>query len=103
MGFGAKGKAQGFVRRHNRITTANCGLRQTLGCSANYRVLLPLWRDEEACTSLRISQHKHRDLRIYLVGPDCLALRPKCPGVGWHARSLERETRLELATSSLEG
>ena len=29
-------------------------------------------------------EHKHRDLRIqYLVAPDCLALRPKRPGMAW--------------------
>ncbi len=55
--------------------TPNCQKRQTLSCSDNYRVLLPLWRDEEAYTALRVShqnyEHKHRDLRIqYLVGPD---------------------------------
>lgn len=44
-------------------------------------------RSEEAYGALRVShsnyEHKHRDVRIqYLVGPDCLVLRPKRPGIG---------------------
>jgi hypothetical protein len=66
--------------------TPNCQLRQPLNCITNYRVYLPLQRDEEAYGALRQShsnyEHKHRDVRIqYLVGPDCLALRPKRPGI----------------------
>ena len=82
----ARGKGRLWVKC-KKPQTPRCLLRQTLSCSANYRVLLPLWRDEQAYTALRVShqnyEHKHRDLRIqYLLGPDCLALRPKRAGIG---------------------
>ena len=65
-----------------------CQGEQTILCDEAPRHIIPVWRIEEAYAAMRVShqsyEHKHRDLRIqYLVAPDCLALRPKRPGMGW--------------------
>ncbi|HUY61573.1 MAG TPA: hypothetical protein VMW49_06820 [Candidatus Dormibacteraeota bacterium] len=65
-----------------------CQADQSILCDQAPRHLLPVWRTEAAYAAMRVShqsyEHKHRDLRIqYLLAPDCLALRPKRPGMAW--------------------
>ena len=65
-----------------------CQGEQSIFCDEAPRHLLPVWRIEPAYAAMRVShqsyEHKHRDLRIqYLLAPDCLALRPKRPGMAW--------------------
>jgi hypothetical protein len=87
---GKDGLAEGQGRLGFRCRTGGpaCGGEQTILCSSSPCDLLPLWRTEDAYAAMRVShqsyEHKHRDLRIqYLVAPDCLALRPKRPGMAW--------------------
>ena len=65
-----------------------CQSEQSIFCDQAPRHLLPVWRTEDAYAAMRVShqsyEHKHRDLRIqYLLAPDCLAPRPKRPGIEW--------------------
>ncbi|MHB1502316.1 MAG: hypothetical protein ACYCYK_14515, partial [Candidatus Dormibacteria bacterium] len=65
-----------------------CQGEQSIFCDEAPRHLLPVWRIEPAYAAMRVShqsyEHKHRDLRSqYLLAPDCLALRPKRPGMAW--------------------
>jgi len=65
-----------------------CQSEQSTFCDEAPRRLTPVWRIEPAYALVRVShqsyEHKHRDLRIqYLLAPDCLALRPKRPGIEW--------------------
>ena len=87
---GKDGLAEGQGRLWFRCRTGSpaCGGEQTILCSSSPCDLLPLWRTEDAYAAMPVShqsyEHKHRDLRIqYLVAPDCLALRPKRPGMAW--------------------
>ena len=81
-------EGQGRLWFRCRMGSPRCGGEQTVLCSSSPCDLLPVWRTEEAYAAMRVShqsyEHKHRDLRIqYLVAPDCLALRPKRPGMAW--------------------
>jgi hypothetical protein len=85
---GGAEEGQGRLWFRCRMGSPACGGEQTILCSSSPCDLLPLWRTEEAYAAMRVShqsyEHKHRDLRIqYLVAPDCLALRPKRPGMAW--------------------
>jgi hypothetical protein len=81
-------EGQGRLWFRCRMGSPACGGEQTVLCATSLCDLLPVWRTEEAYAAMRVShqsyEHKHRDLRIqYLVAPDCLALRPKRPGMAW--------------------
>lgn len=81
-------------------TSPSCDGRQSISCEEEPRYLLPLWRTEAAYAALRVShqsyEHKHRSMRIqYLVGPDCLALRPKRPGMVWQQLRAHAATVIE--------
>ncbi len=78
-----------FYRPSTRVDLPHCRefLVSAVSDEAPRHIVL-VWRIEEAYAAMRVShqscEHKHRDLRIqYLVAPDCLALRPKRPGMAW--------------------
>jgi hypothetical protein len=69
--------------------TPECAKTQTIACSTDYRLLVPLWRTDSLYHELKEShgtyeaQHDWWRDR-YKVAADHLGNRPKVRGIGWH-------------------
>jgi hypothetical protein len=69
--------------------TAGCARDQTIACSKDWRLLIPLWRTDPLYHEL---QHTHKSYEAvhdwwrdrYKVAADNLAMRPKARSIGWH-------------------
>jgi hypothetical protein len=69
-----------------RCTT--CDKEFTVQCKANYRYLLPLWRDTEAYLSLRNAHNEYERVHDfwrdrYGIGAASVSMRPKRKGKDW--------------------
>jgi hypothetical protein len=66
-----------------------CGKDQTIACSNDWRLLLPLWRTDPLYHELKESHGSYEGVHDYWrdrynVAADNLANRPKARGIGWH-------------------
>lgn len=71
-----------------RQSTTACAKAQTISCSKDWRLLIPLWRTEAIYHELEAShQHyervHHHWRERYLVAGDHLSTRPKRRGIAW--------------------
>jgi hypothetical protein len=69
-------------------TTPECAREQTISCSHNWRLLLPLWRTSEAYWALKESHGEYERVHHlwrgrYRVGGDTHISRPKRISIGW--------------------
>jgi hypothetical protein len=84
----AQGKGPRLYFRCELQATAACKSEQSISCSKDWRLLIPLWRTEAAYHELEASHsnyervHRHWRER-YLVGGDSLANRPRRIGRDW--------------------
>jgi hypothetical protein len=69
--------------------TDECTKTQTIACSSDYRLLVPLWRTDPRYHELKESHSSYeaqhdwwRDR--YKVAADDLGVRPKIRDIGWH-------------------
>jgi hypothetical protein len=67
--------------------TADCKKDQSISCSADWRLLIPLWRTDPLYHELRASHERYERVQHhwrerYRVGPDNRSLRPKRIGLG---------------------
>lgn len=74
--------------RCTRKAEGKCARDQSISCSKDWRLLIPLWRTEPIYHELRDAhQHYERVHRLwrerYLVAGDHLSTRPKRRGQGW--------------------
>lgn len=90
VGPGEYGSAATKVR-----TTAESGERskgraaQTISCSTDWRLLVPLWRTDSLYHELKHSHQSYEAVHDwwrdrYKVAADHLGIRPKARGIGWH-------------------
>jgi hypothetical protein len=69
--------------------TAGCAAEQTISCSADWRLLVPLPRTEALYHELKESHQTYEAAHDYWrdrykVGADDIGIRPKIVGLGWH-------------------
>jgi Transposase DDE domain len=82
------GKGPRLYFRCELQATPACASEQSISCSKDWRLLVPLWRTEAAYHELEAShgnyEHVHHHLRDrWLVGGDTLANRPRRIGRDW--------------------
>jgi hypothetical protein len=70
-------------------TTTDCAAEQTISCSADWRLLVPLPRTVALYHELKESHQTYEAAHDYWrdryrVGADELGVRPKIVGLGWH-------------------
>ncbi len=70
-------------------TTQACGNTQSISCSTDWRLLVPLWRTDPLYHELRASHGRYEAVHDYWrdrysVAADTLANRPKMRGIGAH-------------------
>lgn len=71
-----------------RETTPECAKTQTISCSKEWRLLIPLWRTDPVYHELEESHQRyervhHHWRERYLVAGDHLSSRPKRRGIAW--------------------
>ena len=69
--------------------TPECAKEQTISCSADYRLLVPLWRDNPLYHELRASHSSYEAAHDYWrdrykVAADDIGVRPKVVDIGFH-------------------
>lgn len=69
--------------------TPDCARDQSIACSQDWRLLIPLWRDDPLYFELRESSGSFEGVHDYWrdrykVAADSLGNRPKAVGIGWH-------------------
>jgi len=69
--------------------TDECTKTQTIACSSDYRLLVPLWRTDPLYHELKESHSSYKAQHDwwrdrYKVAADGLGVRPKIRDIGWH-------------------
>jgi hypothetical protein len=69
--------------------TDGCVREQTIACSKDWRLLVPLWRTDALYHELKASHKPYEAVHDwwrdrYKVAADHLGIRPKARGIGWH-------------------
>ena len=69
--------------------TSDCAKTQTIACSTDYRLLVPLWRTDSLYHELKESHGTYEAAHDwwrdrYKVAADHLGLRPKVRSLGFH-------------------
>lgn len=69
--------------------TDGCAKEQTIACSKDWRLLVPLWRTDPLYHELKASHKPYEATHDwwrdrYKVAADHLGIRPKARGIGWH-------------------
>jgi hypothetical protein len=87
--------------------TDECTKTQTIACSSDYRLLVPLWRTDPLYHELRESHSSYEAQRDWWrdrhkVAAEDLGVRPKIRDIGWHRlvpTSLPSSTGFASATA----
>jgi hypothetical protein len=69
--------------------TSDCAKDQTITCSKDWRLLVPLWRTDPLYHELKVSHGSYEAVHDwwrdrYKVAADHLGIRPKVRSIGWH-------------------
>jgi len=81
-------------------STSGCAREQTISCSTDWRLLVPLWRTDSLYHELKHSHQSYEAVHDwwrdrYKVGADHLGIRPKARGIGWHRLRANVATLIE--------
>jgi hypothetical protein len=82
------GKPRLWVKCAGGVATPGCAKVQTISCSRDWKLLLPLWRTDVIYFELKTSHNAMEAVHGYWrsrynVAPNCFKMRPKRTGVAW--------------------